>query len=264
MSLFDLQDVCIAIGSIATLDLPIVVDLIGIYGLKGPYCTLNTTDWFLQALSVIPRGSWGDVARRFTMIRWAAREEDFGKCDFLKVNRGQTGRHPNYVFLPKTQLDLNPAVHVSPYRWSQYNITGIVISFRIAGAYLGKRIPRITEDIRQDILFHLLSPSINIKYQVRSLILHALILAHFCTQHIFFRFCSRTLPDLSIGGALSDTLSTSSDQLFVVADIRKNTIQSPVARQSQAPRRDTKEKYIPIPTDPTIPSSSTWWCQLVG
>ncbi|KZT76680.1 protein LUTEIN DEFICIENT 5, chloroplastic [Dorcoceras hygrometricum] len=28
------------------------------------------TDWFLQALSVIPRGSWGDVARRFTMIRW--------------------------------------------------------------------------------------------------------------------------------------------------------------------------------------------------
>ncbi|KZV15577.1 hypothetical protein F511_39617 [Dorcoceras hygrometricum] len=38
MSLFDLQDVCIAIGSIATLDLPMVVDLIGIYGLKGPYC----------------------------------------------------------------------------------------------------------------------------------------------------------------------------------------------------------------------------------
>ncbi|KZV50867.1 hypothetical protein F511_12755 [Dorcoceras hygrometricum] len=49
-----------------------VVDLIGIYGLKGPYCTLTTTNWFLQALSVIPRGSWGDVARRFTMIRWAA------------------------------------------------------------------------------------------------------------------------------------------------------------------------------------------------
>ncbi|KZV40610.1 plasma membrane ATPase 1-like [Dorcoceras hygrometricum] len=65
MSLFDLQDVCIAIGSIATLDLPMVVDLIGIYGLKGPYCTLTTTNWFLQALSVIPRGSWVDVARRF-------------------------------------------------------------------------------------------------------------------------------------------------------------------------------------------------------
>ncbi|KZV37794.1 hypothetical protein F511_31301 [Dorcoceras hygrometricum] len=64
MSLFDLQDVCIAIGSITTLDLPMVVDLIGIYGLKRPYCTLTTTNWFLQALSVIPRGSWGDVARR--------------------------------------------------------------------------------------------------------------------------------------------------------------------------------------------------------
>ncbi|KZV18940.1 hypothetical protein F511_26800 [Dorcoceras hygrometricum] len=63
MSLFDLQDVCIAIGFLATLDLPMVVDLIGIYGLKGPYCTLTTTNWFLQALSVIPRGSWGDFAR---------------------------------------------------------------------------------------------------------------------------------------------------------------------------------------------------------
>ncbi|KZV21440.1 hypothetical protein F511_22621 [Dorcoceras hygrometricum] len=41
-----------------------VVDLIGIYGLKGPYCMLTTTNWFLQALSMIPRGSWGDVARR--------------------------------------------------------------------------------------------------------------------------------------------------------------------------------------------------------
>ncbi|KZV53694.1 sucrose synthase 7-like [Dorcoceras hygrometricum] len=72
MSLFNLQDVCIVIGSLATLDLPMVVDLIGIYVLKGPYCTLTMIDWFLQALSVIPRGSWGDVARRFTMIRWAS------------------------------------------------------------------------------------------------------------------------------------------------------------------------------------------------
>ncbi|KZV38289.1 hypothetical protein F511_22250 [Dorcoceras hygrometricum] len=32
--------------------------------------TLTTTNWFFQALSVIPRGSWGDVVRRFTMIRW--------------------------------------------------------------------------------------------------------------------------------------------------------------------------------------------------
>ncbi|KZV58004.1 hypothetical protein F511_43521 [Dorcoceras hygrometricum] len=70
MSLFDLQDVCIVIGSLATLDSPMVVDLIGIYVLKGPYCTLTMTNWFLQALSVIPRKSWGDVARRFTMIRW--------------------------------------------------------------------------------------------------------------------------------------------------------------------------------------------------
>ncbi|KZV52438.1 hypothetical protein F511_21620 [Dorcoceras hygrometricum] len=37
MSLFDLQDVCIAIGSLPTLDLPMVVDVIGIYVLKGPY-----------------------------------------------------------------------------------------------------------------------------------------------------------------------------------------------------------------------------------
>ncbi|KZV34170.1 hypothetical protein F511_29207 [Dorcoceras hygrometricum] len=64
MSLFDLQDVCKDIRSLATLDLPMVFDLIVIYGLKGPYCTLTTTNWFLQALSVIPRGSWGDVARR--------------------------------------------------------------------------------------------------------------------------------------------------------------------------------------------------------
>ncbi|KZV33518.1 hypothetical protein F511_08598 [Dorcoceras hygrometricum] len=72
MSLFDLQDVCIVIGTLATLDLPMVVDLIGIYVLKGPYCTLTMTNWFLQTLSVIPRGSWRDVARRFTMIRWAS------------------------------------------------------------------------------------------------------------------------------------------------------------------------------------------------
>ncbi|KZV39117.1 hypothetical protein F511_19212 [Dorcoceras hygrometricum] len=68
MSLFDLQDVCIAIGSLATLDLPMVVDLIGIYVLKGPYCTLTTTNWFLQALSVIPRGSWGDVSRSIPVV----------------------------------------------------------------------------------------------------------------------------------------------------------------------------------------------------
>ncbi|KZV51313.1 hypothetical protein F511_07504 [Dorcoceras hygrometricum] len=57
-------------GSLATLDSPMIVDLLGIFELKGPYRTLTMIDWFLLALSVIPRGSWGDVARRFTMIRW--------------------------------------------------------------------------------------------------------------------------------------------------------------------------------------------------
>ncbi|KZV31120.1 protein LUTEIN DEFICIENT 5, chloroplastic [Dorcoceras hygrometricum] len=64
MSLFDLQDVCMVIGSLATLDLPKVADLIGIFVLKGPYSTLTMTDCFLQALLVIPMGSWGDVSRR--------------------------------------------------------------------------------------------------------------------------------------------------------------------------------------------------------
>ncbi|KZV54099.1 hypothetical protein F511_28468 [Dorcoceras hygrometricum] len=44
-----------------------VVDSIGIYEFKGPYYTLNMTEWFLQAPSVIPRGSWSDISRRFTM-----------------------------------------------------------------------------------------------------------------------------------------------------------------------------------------------------
>ncbi|KZV27727.1 myosin heavy chain, skeletal muscle [Dorcoceras hygrometricum] len=70
MSLFDFQDVCMVIGSLATLDLPMVVDLIGIFELKGSYCMLIMADWFLQTLSVIPRGSSGDVSRCFTMIRW--------------------------------------------------------------------------------------------------------------------------------------------------------------------------------------------------
>ncbi|KZV18120.1 sucrose synthase 6 [Dorcoceras hygrometricum] len=98
MSLFDLQDVCIAVGSIATLDLPMVVDLIVIYGLKGPYCTLTTTEWFLQALSVIAMGSWGDVARRFTMILWAALlvQPDEGVSDLVMERIGV-----NYRNLPR-------------------------------------------------------------------------------------------------------------------------------------------------------------------
>ncbi|KZV46252.1 hypothetical protein F511_08695 [Dorcoceras hygrometricum] len=68
MSLFDLQDVCIAIGSLATLDLPMVVDLIGIYALKGPYCTLTTTDWFLQEL----------VSMTFRVVRTNQYNQDLG------------------------------------------------------------------------------------------------------------------------------------------------------------------------------------------
>ncbi|KZV22960.1 F-box/kelch-repeat protein-like [Dorcoceras hygrometricum] len=70
MPLFDLQDVCMVIGSLATLDLRMVVDMIEIFELKGPYCMLTMIEWFLQTLSVIPKGSWSDVSRRFTMIRW--------------------------------------------------------------------------------------------------------------------------------------------------------------------------------------------------
>ncbi|KZV41520.1 putative cyclic nucleotide-gated ion channel 17 [Dorcoceras hygrometricum] len=93
MSLFDLQDVCMVIGSLATLDLPMIVDLIGIFVLKGPYCTLTMTDWFLQALSVIPRGSWGDDARCFIMIRWEANNRQPLKCRFSReIGRSQAPR----------------------------------------------------------------------------------------------------------------------------------------------------------------------------
>ncbi|KZV33134.1 hypothetical protein F511_18150 [Dorcoceras hygrometricum] len=129
--------------------------------------------------------------------------------------------HLDYGFLPKTQPDLNPAVHVSLYRRSKYNIMRIFVSFRIVDFTLGpdlrteqltqspaydtkigkspegspqdrdspeaslpsreylprtlsrrdeescpsKRIPRIVEDIRQNILFHRLSPSINTRHR---------------------------------------------------------------------------------------------------
>ncbi|KZV26012.1 F-box/kelch-repeat protein-like [Dorcoceras hygrometricum] len=105
MSLFDLQDVCIVIGSLATLDLPMVVDLIGIYVLKGPYCTLTMTDWFLQELSVIPRGSWGDVSRHFTMIRWPI-------ISLLILDLELHGRHLHHT---QTLLAATPHLH-SPSR----------------------------------------------------------------------------------------------------------------------------------------------------
>ncbi|KZV35420.1 hypothetical protein F511_35654 [Dorcoceras hygrometricum] len=94
MSLFDLQDVCMVIGSLATLDLPMVADLIGIFVWKGPYCTLTMTDWFLQALSVIPSGSWGDVSRRFTMIRWGP----------WGIHLKHTKSSSAYKFLPSSPL----------------------------------------------------------------------------------------------------------------------------------------------------------------
>ncbi|KZV26917.1 hypothetical protein F511_39060 [Dorcoceras hygrometricum] len=84
MSLFDLQDVCIAIGSLATLDLPMVVDLIGIYVLKGPYCTLTMTNWFLQALSVIPRGScFGNRVDRSDLIV----DRNYDEATVMQMNR---------------------------------------------------------------------------------------------------------------------------------------------------------------------------------
>ncbi|KZV35457.1 acyl-CoA dehydrogenase-related protein [Dorcoceras hygrometricum] len=91
-----------------------VVDLIGIYGLKGPYCTLTTTNWFLQALSVIPRGSWGDVARRFTMIRWA-RLDDMKNCfshhniQFWKLSRSvRSDRRSEYDEVAAMDIVIGP------------------------------------------------------------------------------------------------------------------------------------------------------------
>ncbi|KZV31209.1 hypothetical protein F511_14904 [Dorcoceras hygrometricum] len=73
-----------------------VVDLIGIYGLKGPYCTLTTTNWFLQALSVIPRRSWGDVARR-------SYHDPMGsllvQADWREID---SGRGPDWRYLPQS------------------------------------------------------------------------------------------------------------------------------------------------------------------
>ncbi|KZV32039.1 hypothetical protein F511_38965 [Dorcoceras hygrometricum] len=67
------------------------------------------------------------------------------------------------------------------------------------------------------------------------------------TRRIFAEICylRRLSPSIktSIGGISPDTLPTPSDQLFVVADIKEEAQSSPL---------------------PTYPSSSTWWCLLVG
>ncbi|KZV56910.1 acyl-CoA dehydrogenase-related protein [Dorcoceras hygrometricum] len=145
MSLFDLQDVCIAIGSIATLDLPMVVDLIGIYGLKGPYCTLTTTNWFLQALSVIPRGSWGDVARRFTMIRWASPE--FATAAAASTRRRRLHAPPPPPPLPRRKIvsgqfdEENPFVLISSVLLVQADEgVSFLVMDRIGGFY--RNLPR--------------------------------------------------------------------------------------------------------------------------
>ncbi|KZV53056.1 ICln family transporter: chloride ion current inducer protein I(Cln) [Dorcoceras hygrometricum] len=124
------------IGSLATLDLPMVVDPIGIYVLKGPYCTLTMTNWFLQALSVIPRGSWGDVARRFTMIRWA-REEIWGvrlpksqqgsNCDFPNQTHARNStnwyqtQHPNDVAPTKLNAVVLTLLHENTKEPADHN-----------------------------------------------------------------------------------------------------------------------------------------------
>ncbi|KZV32168.1 hypothetical protein F511_19315 [Dorcoceras hygrometricum] len=90
-----------------------VVDLIGIYGLKGPYCTLTTTNWFLQAQSMIPRGSWRDVARRITMIRWAIvgyGQEEEGST--MVEPRPNDWPHAAYVARPLYTLRPSRVSHV--------------------------------------------------------------------------------------------------------------------------------------------------------
>ncbi|KZV32456.1 hypothetical protein F511_15714 [Dorcoceras hygrometricum] len=53
----DLQDVCMTIESLTTLDLPMVIGSIGIYELKGPYYTLTMTDWCIDHFLPLRPGS---------------------------------------------------------------------------------------------------------------------------------------------------------------------------------------------------------------
>ncbi|KZV40814.1 hypothetical protein F511_19641 [Dorcoceras hygrometricum] len=76
MSLSDLQDVCIAIGSIATLDLPMVVDLIGIYGLKGPYSTLPLLSTHAAAAAALRRRRLAPPPPRVAGIRFGQFDEE--------------------------------------------------------------------------------------------------------------------------------------------------------------------------------------------
>ncbi|KZV23691.1 hypothetical protein F511_31294 [Dorcoceras hygrometricum] len=68
MSLFDLQDVCIAIGSLATLDIPMDVDLIGIYMLKGPYSLASSLAPQPSAASCRDRRCSDQLDREFPSV----------------------------------------------------------------------------------------------------------------------------------------------------------------------------------------------------
>ncbi|KZV16192.1 hypothetical protein F511_39860 [Dorcoceras hygrometricum] len=80
---------------------------------QGPYRMLAMTDWFFQALSVIPRGSWDDVVRRFTMIRWVS---DLVARYFVCGNynselRDTASRGPTTIVTPKSQFRTDPSDH---------------------------------------------------------------------------------------------------------------------------------------------------------
>ncbi|KZV49695.1 RNA methyltransferase [Dorcoceras hygrometricum] len=82
----------LCVGSLATPNLPMVIDLIGIFELKGPYCTLTMIDWFLKALSVIPRGSWGVEILVVDRIRRRSSHSTV-KCQFPRgIGRSQAPR----------------------------------------------------------------------------------------------------------------------------------------------------------------------------
>ncbi|KZV45043.1 protease Do-like 7 [Dorcoceras hygrometricum] len=61
------------------------------------------SDWFLQTLSVIPSGSWDDVARCFTMILWVRRLGRPSQGSVVFRHDDSTGHHI------KTALDLSGA-----------------------------------------------------------------------------------------------------------------------------------------------------------
>ncbi|KZV39213.1 hypothetical protein F511_16334 [Dorcoceras hygrometricum] len=65
----------------------------------------QTADCLPNALSVIPRGSWGDVARRFTMIRWLVRKCGFGVTHVAR--RFTMISEPRDICVEKTVLYAN-------------------------------------------------------------------------------------------------------------------------------------------------------------